>query len=123
MVDDEADILEWQLIQYFLLLLISFSKFRRAAKVEMDGHFLYSVVYKDEVTFNLVGAAVNILGTKIQNVELKMYHTKLHLTLKMSGDRRVEERKKDSSSFQFHNTKLDFSSRQVSLYKTNNMST
>lgn len=89
----------------------------------MDGHFLYSVVYKDEVTFNLVGAAVNILGTKIQNVELKMYHTKLHLTLKMSGDRRGEERKKDSSSFQFHNTKLDFSSRQVSLYKTNNMST
>lgn len=46
-------------------LVFFYAKFRRAAKVEMDGHFLYSVVYKDEITFNLVDAAVNILGTQI----------------------------------------------------------
>ena len=46
-----------------------FSKVRRAAKVEMDGHFSsYSVVYKDEVMFNLTGTAVNILDTQIQDV-------------------------------------------------------
>ena len=79
----------------FFLLLFFFSKIGRVAKLEMDGHFLYSVDYKDEIPFNLVGAAVNILGTNIQNVELKMYNTKLHLALKTSGDRRVEGRKKN----------------------------
>ena len=28
----------------------------------MDGHFLFSVIYKDEITYNLVGAAVEVLG-------------------------------------------------------------
>ena len=28
----------------------------------MDGHFLFSVVYKDEIFYNLVGAAVEVLG-------------------------------------------------------------
>ena len=31
----------------------------------MDGHFLFSVVYRDEITFNLVGAAVEVLGIQI----------------------------------------------------------
>ena len=31
----------------------------------MEGHFLFSVVYNDEITFNLVGAAVGVLGIQI----------------------------------------------------------
>ena len=31
----------------------------------MDGHFLYSVVYKDEIFYNLVGAAGEVLGILI----------------------------------------------------------
>ena len=28
----------------------------------MDGHFLFNVIYEDEITFNVVGAAVKVLG-------------------------------------------------------------
>lgn len=28
----------------------------------MEGHFLFNVIYNDEVTYNLVGAAVEVLG-------------------------------------------------------------
>ncbi|KAL9973486.1 hypothetical protein ACROYT_G019954 [Oculina patagonica] len=41
---------------------------KRAAKLEMDGHFLYSVVYKDEITFNLVGAAAHVLGIEANKI-------------------------------------------------------
>ena len=29
----------------------------------MDGHFLFNVIYEDKITFDLVGAAVGVLGT------------------------------------------------------------
>ena len=38
------------------------STFRRAAGLDMDGHFLFNVIYEDEITFNVVGAAVKVLG-------------------------------------------------------------
>lgn len=44
------------------------SEIKRAARLDMDGHFLFSVIYKDEITYNLVGAAVEVLGIEASKI-------------------------------------------------------
>lgn len=51
---------ELVLTLYFILLYSLLT--RKQAEVDMDGHFLLREIYEDEVTYNLIGAAVNLLS-------------------------------------------------------------
>ena len=45
-----------------LLMLLIFLLSRKKAEVAMEGQFLVRQIYDDEITYNLIGAAVEILS-------------------------------------------------------------
>ena len=60
----------------------------------MDDHcFCSGLQRQNYVQSQVVGAAANLLGTQFQNVGLKVYNTKLHITLKMSEDGCIDKRR------------------------------
>lgn len=56
--------------QYVLCLITCFLYFysRKKAEVAMEGQFLVRQIYDDEITYNLIGAAVEILSKCLLSV-------------------------------------------------------
>lgn len=50
-------------IIYFYTLVLS--RFRKDAAVSMEGQFLVRQIYDDEITYNLISAAVHRLSTYV----------------------------------------------------------
>jgi hypothetical protein len=44
-----------------LILVCIFTSCRKDAEVSMEGQFLVRQIYEDEITYNLISAAVNVL--------------------------------------------------------------
>lgn len=47
---------------FHLIKLRFYKSFRRQAEVNMEGQFLVRQIYDDEITYNLIGAAVEVLS-------------------------------------------------------------
>lgn len=46
----------------FYRITSNFGDFRKAAEVQMEGQFLVRQIYEDEITYNVITAAVDILS-------------------------------------------------------------
>lgn len=60
---------KWDLIQkqisfhgFWKYLILFFFIFRKKAEVSMEGQFLVRQIYDDEITYNIIGAAVEVLS-------------------------------------------------------------
>lgn len=55
--------LKFNLIPIFVSHSVCLLFCRKKAEVNMEGQFLVRQIYEDEITYNLIGAAVEILST------------------------------------------------------------
>lgn len=73
-----------KLINNFLIIyksaLTKNSSVRQKAEVNMEGQFLVRQIYDDEITYNLVGAAVEVLSKSIYKI---VYHRLFSLRSKI----------------------------------------
>ena len=56
----------------------------------MDGHFLFNVIYKDEITYKVVGAAVKVLGMIVFSLSASTFHPYVLCPPKLTTENKVK---------------------------------